>query len=140
MFGVVLGLSAALGFGGSAVFARLGLQYMRSTTGTLVSLLVGTTIMLTLAFALHPDEIFALGGVVFLWLLLSAIINFPMGRLLNYTGVRLAGVSRASPVVGASPIFALVLAITIGGESINLPTLLGTFSIIGGLFLVLSQR
>lgn len=140
MEGVVLGLLAALGFGGSAVFARLGLQHMRSTTGTLASLLVGTVIMLTLAFALHSDEILAIGGVVFLWLLLSAIINFPMGRLLNYTGVRLAGVSRASPVVGASPLFAIVLAITVGGESIDLPTLLGAFSIIGGLFLVLSQR
>ena len=140
MEGVVLGLSAALGFGGSAVFARLGLQYMRSTTGTLASLLVGTVIMLTLAFALHSKEILALGGVVLLWLLVSAIINFPLGRLLNYTGVRLVGVSRASPVVGASPLFALALAITIGGESINLPTLLGTFSIIGGLLLVLSQR
>jgi len=63
-----------------------------------------------------------------------------MGRLLNYTSVRLAGVSRASPVVGASPLFAIVLAITVGGESIDLPTLLGAFSIIGGLFLVLSQR
>ena len=140
MEGVVLGLSAALGFGGSAVFARLGLQYMRSTTGTLASLLVGTVIMLTLAFALHSKEILALGGVVLLWLLVSAIINFPLGRLLNYTGVRLVGVSRASPVVGASPLFALALAITIGGESINLPTLLGTFSIIGGLLMVLSQR
>ena len=90
MEGVVLGLSAALGFGGSAVFARLGLQYMRSTTGTLASLLVGTVIMLTLAFALHSKEILALGGVVLLWLLVSAIINFPLGRLLNYTGVRLA--------------------------------------------------
>ena len=140
MEGVILGLLAALGFGGSAVFARLGMQYMRSTTGTLTSLLVGTVIMLTLAFALHSNEILALGGVVLLWLLLSAIINFPLGRLLNYTGVRLAGVARASPVVGASPLFALALAITIGGESINLPTLLGTFSIIGGLLLVLSQR
>ena len=140
MEGVVLGLSAALGFGGSAVFARLGLQYMRSTTGTLASLLVGTVIMLTLAFALHSKEILALGGVVLLWLLVSAIINFSLGRLLNYTAVRLVGVSRASPVVGASPLFALALAITIGGESINLPTLLGPFSIIGGLLLVLSQR
>lgn len=140
MDGVVLGLTAALGFGGSAVFARLGLQYMRSTTGTVISLLVGTAIMLTLALALHPDEIFALSGVVLLWLLLSAIINFPMGRLLNYTSVRLAGVSRASPIVGSSPLFALALAVTIGGESVTIPTLLGTFSIIGGLFLVLSQR
>ena len=140
MLGVVLGLSAALGFGGSAVFARLALQYMRPTTVTLVSLLVGAAIMVGLAFALHPAEIFALSGVVLLWLLLSGIINFPFGRLLNYTGVRLVGVSGASTVVGASPLFALVLAISIGGESINQLTLLGTLSIVAGMSLVVSQR
>ena len=140
MLGVVLGLSAALGFGGSAVFARLALQHMRPTTGTLISLTVGTVIMAVIALALHPSEIFALSGVVLLWLLLSGIINFPMGRLLNYTGVRLAGVAGASTIVGASPLFALVLAVSIGGESVNLLTLLGTFSIVGGMSLVLSQR
>ena len=116
------------------------MQYMRSTSGALASLLVGTFIMLVIAIALHPGEVFSLRGVVLLWLLLSAIINFPMGRLLEYTGGRLAGISRASPVVGSSPLFALALAITFRGESINLPTLLGTFLIVGGLLLVLRQR
>ena len=140
MLGVVLGLSAALGFGATAVFARLGMQHMRPTSGTLASLVVGTTITMALAFAFHWDEIFVLSGIAFLWFLLSGAINFPMGRLLNFTGVSLAGVSRASPVVGTSPLFATILAITIGGESVTLLVLLGTISIIGGLALILSQR
>ena len=140
MLGVVLGLSAALGFGATAVFARLGMQHIRPTSGTLVSLVVGTTITMALAFTFHWDEIFVLSGIAFLWFLLSGAINFPMGRLLNFTGVSLAGVSRASPVVGTSPLFATILAITIGGESVTLLVLLGTISIIGGLALILSQR
>ena len=140
MLGVVLGLSAALGFGTSAIFARLGLEHMRATSGTLISLMVGTVITMSLAFALHWNEIFALGGVAFLWFTLSGVVNFPMGRLLNYTSVSLAGVSRASPIVGSSPLFATVLAITIGGESINAPILLGTLAITAGLALILSQR
>ena len=50
MLGVILGLSAALGFGVAAVFARVGLQDMKPTTGTLVSLVVGTAITMALAF------------------------------------------------------------------------------------------
>jgi drug/metabolite transporter (DMT)-like permease len=138
--GVLLGLSAAVGFGASAVFARLGLQYIRATTGTAVSLVVGTIVTTVIAFALHTDAIFDLAAVAFLWFLLSGIINFPLGRLLNYTGVGLAGVSRSAPIVGASPLFATVAAITLGGESINATIALGTVAIISGLVLILSQR
>jgi drug/metabolite transporter (DMT)-like permease len=140
MLGVVLGLSAALGFGVSAVFARFALQHMKSTSGTLVSLLVGTAITMVLAFIFHAEAIFDLAGVAFLWFTLSAFINFPLGRLLNYTGVSLAGVAKSSPIVGSSPLFATVLAISIGGESINTMIAVGTVSIIGGLVLILSQR
>ncbi|MCH7746048.1 MAG: EamA family transporter [Chloroflexi bacterium] len=140
MLGIVLGLSAALGFGLSAIFARLALQHMRATTGTLISLVIGTVIAMALAFAIYPEEIIGLSAIAFLWFLLSGFINFPLGRMLNYVSVGLVGVSKSTPIVGASPIFATALAVTIGGESLGLLTLLGTFSIIGGLALILSQR
>ena len=140
MLGVVLGLSAALGFGSSAIFARLGLQYMRSTSATLASLMVGTAITMVLAFALRSSEIVDLGLIAFAWFLLLGLITFPLGRLMNYTGVSMAGVSRAAPIVGASPIFATILAVTVGGETINLAMLMGTISIIAGLVFILSQR
>ncbi len=140
MLGVALALSAAAGFGTAAVFARLGLQHMRSTTGTLVSVIVGTVIVMTLALIIHWEAIFALAGVAFLWFLLSGSINFPAGRLLNFTSVRLAGVSKSAPLVGSSPLFATALAITVGGESINAPILVGTIAIIGGMTLILTQR
>ena len=59
---------------------------------------------------------------------------------MNFTGVHLAGVSRASPIVGASPLFATALAVTLTGEALNVPILLGTVSIIGGLTLILRQQ
>ncbi len=138
--GVLLGLSAAIGFGASAIFARLSLQHIRATSGTAVSLVVGTVVTTAIAFAFHTDAIFELAAVAFLWFLVSGVINFPLGRLLNFTGVSLAGVSRATPIVGASPLFATVAAITFGGESINALIALGTLFIIGGLAIILSQR
>ena len=140
MIGVLLGLSAALGFGSSAVFARLAMQYMRSTTATLVSLIVGTAVSLAVAFILYSEEIVALAGIAFLWFLLSGTLTFLLGRLLNYTGVKMAGVSKATPIVGTAPLFATILAVTVGGESINTLILLGTLAVVGGLALILSQR
>ena len=140
MLGIALSLLAGVGFGATAVFARLGLQHIRTTSGTLISLMVSTAIALAIALGLHSREVFGLSGVVFFWFLLAGILTFPLGRLLNYTGVHLAGVTRASPIVGAAPLFATALAVTIGGETVNAPILFGTVAIIGGLGLVLSQQ
>ena len=41
MLGVLYALSAAVGFTGTVIFARLSIQYVRPTTGTVVSLFVG---------------------------------------------------------------------------------------------------
>ena len=139
MLGVVLGLLAGAGFGAGAVFARLGLRDIRATTGTLVSLVVGSLVTTAIAVSLHWEQIVALAGVAFLWFMLSGLINFPLGRLFNFTGVSIIGVSRSAPIVGSSPLWATILAVGIGGESINLPIALGTVAIISGLAMILSQ-
>ena len=140
MLGAALALTAALGFGASAVFARIGLQYMRPTTGAFVSLLVGIVITLTIAIAFHWDDILALSGVAFAWFLLSGTLNFPLGRLMNFTSVNKIGVARSAPIVGASPLFAAILGVTVGGETMNLYIFAGTLIIIGGITLIVGQK
>lgn len=140
MLGATLALAAALGFGASAVFARIGLQHMRPTTGAFISLLVGIAVTLTIALVFHFDDILALGGIAFAWLLLSGTLNFPLGRLLNFTSVNKIGVARSAPIVGASPLFAAILAVTLGGESMNLYIFAGTLVIIGGIALIVGQK
>ncbi|MCH8063103.1 MAG: DMT family transporter [Chloroflexi bacterium] len=140
MLGVALSLAAAMGFAGSAVFARIGLQHVRPTTGTIVSLLIGISITLTLSIIFHQREIIALSGIAFLWFFISGVINFPLGRLLNYTGVSKIGVSKSTAIVGSSPLFAAILAVTVGGETINTLMMIGTVAIIGGVALIVGQR
>ena len=140
MLGVALSLAAAMGFAGSAVFARIGLQHVRPTTGTIVSLLIGISITLTLSIIFHQREIIALSGIAFLWFFISGLINFPLGRLLNYTGVSKIGVSKSTAIVGSSPLFAAILAVTVGGETINTLMMIGTAAIIGGVALIVGQR
>lgn len=140
MLGIVFSLLAATGFGTTAIFARLGLPHIRTTSGTLISLMVSTALTMSIALALHPREIVGLSGAVFLWLALAGALNFPLGRLLNYTGTLLAGVSRASAIVGISPLFAAAFAVLVAGESVNAPIILGTVSIAGGLAMILGKE
>ncbi|MXY47547.1 MAG: DMT family transporter [Chloroflexi bacterium] len=140
MLGAAMALTAAMGFGAAAVFARIGLQYMRPTTGAFVSLLIGIAITLTLALVFHFDDIFALSGIAFVWFLITGTLNFPLGRLLNFTSVNKIGVSRSAPIIGAAPLFSGILGVTLGGESMNLFIFTGTLVIIGGIAMIVGQK
>ena len=140
MIGIVLSLLAATGFGATAVFARMGLQGIPTSYGTLISLTVSTTGAMAIAVVLHPGEIVGLGAASLGWRFLVGLFNFPVGRMFNYMSVRLAGVSKASTVVATSPLFATGLAIVILGEPVNTATIAGTVLIIGGLALTLYEK
>jgi transporter family protein len=137
---IVFALLAAVGWGAGAVFARLGLQHMRSTTGTVVSLAAGVVMVGSLALAVNRDIMFTLPVVALLWFLLLGTINYPLGRYFNFLGVHLAGVSRASPILAAAPVVAVILGITLGGESLTPFIGLGTVLIIGGVVLIVTER
>ena len=137
---IVFALLAAIGWGAGAVFARLGLQHMRSTTGTVVSLAAGVLMVVTLALAVNRDIMFTLPVVALLWFLLLGTINYPLGRYFNFLGVHLAGVSRASPILAAAPVIAVILGITLGGETLTPYIALGTVAIIGGVVLIVTEK
>ena len=139
MLGILLAFLAACGWGSAAVLARLGLQHMRSTTGTLISLVTGFAFTTILALIFHLGDIVSLAAMAFMWFFLVGIINFPMGRFFKFTGVQLAGVTRAAPISGTFPLFATILAITIGGEPLRLPIIIGTVAVVTGLGLILSE-
>ena len=135
-----MALAAAVGFGATAVFARLGMRHVSTSSATLMSLIVSTLITLAIAAALHSRGILEIGKVALFLCFLVGLLFYPMGRLLNFAGVRLARVSRASTIVGASPLVATGLAVAVDGESANFWLLAGAISIVGGLSLSLSQQ
>ena len=140
MTGIVFSLLAASGFAATAVFARTALQRMSSPYGTLLSLFVSTIAAMTIVAFLHPDEILGLGIVALGWLFLIGLCNFPLGRMFNYTSVRMVGVSKASTIVATSPLFATVLAVIFLDESVSAISFVGTVVVIGGLALILNQE
>ena len=140
MTGIIFSLLAASGFAATAVFARTALQRMSAPYGTLLSLFVSTVAAMAIAAVLHPDELLGIGAVALGWLFLVGFLNFPLGRMFNYTSVTIVGVSKASTVVATSPLFATILAVIILGERVSPITLLGTVAVIGGLALTLNQK
>ena len=105
-----------------------------------MSLVAGSLILITISIIFYSDELVISNKIVFGWLVLSALLNFLGGRYLNYTSVNLLGVARATTIIGTAPLFATILAITIGSEIITWPMLLGTLMIIFGLLLVISKK
>ena len=140
MLGILLAGLAAASWGAAAIFARLGLQYMRPTTGTLFSLFAGFLLLSAIALPLHWDDILLLPAIAFLWLFLLGLLNFPLGRLLNYSAVRLAGVARATPVLSIAPLFAIALAVLFTGEELTPLLFAGTLAIVAGIALIVSER
>ena len=137
---ILLALVAATGFGVAPIFARLGLQHMRSTTGTAVSLAVGFLLVGTIAVAVYRGEMLAFPAVGLLWFALLGLLNYPGGRFFNFLGVHLAGVSRAAPIMATAPLVATALSVALGGETLTPTIALGTVTIVAGLVLILSER
>ena len=139
MLGILFALSAAVGFGATAFFARLSVQHMRPTTGVIVSLVVGVVCTSIFMVVMEGSAALSLDWTDFAIIFLAGCASFLGGRLLNFVSVSKIGVSRSAPVVGASPLFAVLLAILISSETPNLPVAVGTISIITGIVVVLSQ-
>ena len=139
MLGVLFALLAATCWGTSAVLVRLGVQSLRPTTGTWISLIPGILLVMTLALVFNLDDITTLAAIAFFWFALSGLFNFALGRLLNAVSIQLAGVARAAPLFSAAPLFATILAVIFLNESITVWLLLGTFAIVSGVAIITGE-
>jgi drug/metabolite transporter (DMT)-like permease len=140
MVGIVFALVAAICWGFAAIMVRLGVQSLRPTTGTWMSLVPGLLMVMSLAVVFNLDEITTLVGIAFAWFALSGLFNFALGRLLNTISVDLVGVTRSAPLFAAAPLFATIFAVVFLGESITPLLLLGTITVMGGIALITSER
>ena len=76
---ILFGLLAAIGFGSSAVLARLGLQRIPPTFGVFLSLSTGFLLTFALSIALHFRDILDLTPRAFLWFLFFRHHHLPPG-------------------------------------------------------------
>ncbi len=140
MLGIVLAITAAFCWGISTVYARLGLDNIRVSTGTLISMFSSVLLVGLLALVIDFNNFLRLSPLALGWFALVGIVNNVLGRQFNYGAIKYLGATRASSLIASSPLFALLIAVTLIGESINVPILIGTLVSIGGLYLVVTSE
>lgn len=139
-----LGLAciAVLGFGSSAVLARMGMQAMRPMPSALVSLVASTLLAGTLALSFEFQAITALPAIAMVWLLGNGILTYMGGRSQQYIAISLIGAARVTPIVGSAALFSALYAITFTrlgvpgfNEQLNALLGIGTVVVVVGLAL-----
>ena len=140
MLGIFLSVAAGLGWGIAVVFARLGLQGIKPSTCTLISLISSIMLVSFTALIVNFDTIASLSLRAILWFGLIGLIHFVIGRQSNFAAVRYIGATRATTIFASAPLFTTALAIIVIGESINIPITIGTLSIVAGLYLVITSE
>ena len=140
MTGILFALGASTVWGMANVWIRLALRDMRPTTSAVFSLFAGLLLLIPLSFLLHYDDLTAmtLGAVVAVFF--YGMTNFLMGRFLNYSAISRIGLSRSVPIVSASPVPALLLAILLLGEEVNLLLIVGALVVLSGVLLIVTER
>ena len=140
MTGILFALGASTVWGMANVWIRLALRDMRPTTSAVFSLFAGLLLLIPLSFLLHWNDLTAmtLGAVVAVFF--YGMTNFLLGRFLNYFAISRIGLSRSVPIVSASPVPALLLAILLLGEEVNLLLIVGALVVVSGVLLIVTER
>ncbi len=140
MDGVALALLAAFMWGIAGILVRVALVQLQPTTGTVISLFAGFTMTMGLAVAFHPEAFASLTVGLLASFAFYGLLNFPLGRFFNYSSIRLLGVSRATPIFSAAPLVSMILAVTLLGERLTLPLVIGALAVMAGVILIVSDQ
>lgn len=131
--GGFLALCAAATFALNNAFARRGVLSGTVLQAMAISVPLGAPLFFLAALATgslpYVGEITA-GGA---WLLSAAgVVHFVLGRYCNYRAVKAIGANLAGPLMEASVLVALALAVLLLGERLTLVKALGIVLILGG--------
>lgn len=138
--GALIALLVPLFFGTGMVFARVGLIHVPANTGNFVSLLAGWVVISAAAVVLYPGDLFKLTAAGVAWLAMIGIVNFPGGRLMNFTSIKLLGLLRANPLLAASPIISAVEGVVFLNEDLNMAVGTGTALVVAGVIITVSAE
>ena len=139
MLPIIMAVCAAAGFATGGIFARLAGQRVSVLTGTGMSVVASLALAAIPALALELPALSAIPVTGFLWILLLAVVNYPLARTFNYASVRRIGAARASPLFSSSPLWATLLAYLFLGERPNGVIIAGTMAIVAGVVVIVTE-
>ena len=97
-------------------------------------------VTLVIAMIIHPQDMLQPGMPALVLAMITALLSYPIGRLLSFTGMKIIGVAKSSTIVGSAPLFATATAVLVTGESVTLPILVGGVTIVTGMMLIVNQQ
>ncbi|MFC4540578.1 GRP family sugar transporter [Halosolutus amylolyticus] len=135
MLGVVLSLVGTLAWAGHYLFIRIGMKKGSVMGAILVACLANVVIVVPIGVGYHYPDFGLTPGAVAAFAL-AGLCSGLLGRIFQYKSTELIGASRTSPVVAASGLVSVVLAVAFLRESLTLPHLVGILLIVVGVALV----
>ena len=131
----LLAVTSAFLFGAMTVALRIALQRgAEAEAGAFLTVLVAFLVVL-------PFALVAGGELAGAWpFLLAGVLGPGASQVLFTLGVRDAGASRASVVVGTAPLFAVAIALVFLDEPLEAGLVVGALLIVGGGIALASER
>ena len=136
MFAEIVAIFSAMGWAVDSVLVRLGLRQSNIIAAMLVSYLVSVTCIWTYLLITTPLDFLRSPAMVYF--LLSGCLQPLFARALYYAALIRMGVSRAGPLRGAEPLFAVAIAVTVLHEQPAVPVYVGTLLIVGSVWAISS--
>ena len=137
---VLMALIAAAGFSVSGIFARLASGRIAAITGSAISVVSSLGLAAIPAVFLNLPDLARIPLAGFLWVALLAFVNYPLARTFNFAAIGRIGAARASPLFSSSPLWSLILAVAFLGERPNWVIITGTFIIVAGILVIVTER
>ena len=135
---VFLALCSTLGFGAAFVLTQFALRSMSPWLGAAFSIPTSTLVFWCLAPLLIDAAKVDLGAAA---LFACVGLLFPAAvTLLNFESNRLMGPNIAGAVSGLAPVFAVLLAVVLLGETLRAQQLFGIAAIVSGVILMYFGR
>jgi len=137
--GVLLVILAAVFWGIGNTVARVGLQSVKATSATILSLATGLVVALIIALVFEFKALVSVSLVAIGWFALIGVLHFALGRFFLYQSMGYIGAARGTSVSHSYPLIAAVLAVVFLEETLTIPLVIGTVAIVGGVYLLLSE-
>jgi drug/metabolite transporter (DMT)-like permease len=137
MLGVILALVSASAFGANTIITRRGMFRASSNYVATITVFSGPIFFLIIASA--TGDIFRLRQIpwlAFLFLALSGISHFALGRTWGYRAIQLIGSTRSNLVTSLHPIVTIILAMIILKETVTFIMVIGILCTLTGPLLI----
>ena len=139
--GVALALLATVGWGIGDVMARRAMFHAPPGLVLIVATVLVIVALGVLGVLAHgPGAFTDLPPVFFGLVALMGVFAYVTGQLFYLMGIRRAGLVVAAPIIGTTPLFAVALAVVLGGERPGVATLVGASIVVAGVIVILTDR